>query len=100
MIDATLLRITSLEKEIQELKQGLGQSFLHQQSMQQMLKDMYNYLVIKSIINNKGNRDAIIEEMKLMNNSVPEKSFNATVLPLIDRNLEIYNKEHQKESEE
>ena len=90
MIDSTLLRLTALEKDLNEAKQALGQSFLQNQAMKQMLSNMYNYLTVKSVIDNKGDRDAIIEEMKVLNKTTSDADFDKMVIPLIDYNIKIY----------
>ena len=100
MITQESLRIAALESDLKETKQALGQSFLEQQAMKRMLSDMYNYLTVKSVISNKGNRDAVIEEMKLLNRSTKEAEFNKMVIPLIDANISIYSEEIKKNQEE
>jgi hypothetical protein len=57
----------------------------------------FDYLVMRSIIDNNGDRDATIENLRLKLKSVSEQSFNNTILPLIDRNLKFYNKKCRKE---
>ena len=99
MITQESLRIAALENDLKETKQALGQSFLEQQAMKRMLSDMYNYLTVKSVISNKGNRDAVIEEMKLLNRSTKEAEFNKMVIPLIDANIAVYVEEIKKNSE-
>lgn len=100
MIDSTLLRLTALEKDVKELKQALGQSFLQIQAANRMLKDNFNYTLVKCVINNKGNRDAIIDEMKLYCKSTNENDFNRMVIPAIDANIKIYEKESKELEEE
>ena len=93
MIDDKSMRILALENDIKEIKQGIGQAFIQLQATNRMLSDIFNYLVVKSVLNHKGNRDTVIEEMRLMNRSVGEKEFDKMVIPLIDANIKVYNEE-------
>lgn len=96
MIDDKLMRIIGIENDLKDIKQAVGQAFVQIQATNRMLSDIFNYLVVKSVLSHNGNRDAVIEEMKLLNRSVSDADFNKMVIPLIDANIKVYNEEIAK----
>ena len=97
MIDSTLLRLTAIEKDVKELKEGLGLAFAQIQAVNRMVGDHLNFLVVKSILEHKGDRDVIIEDVRLLVRSTPDAEFDKFIIPMIDANLKVYTEQVEKE---
>ena len=101
MIDDRLLRITALEKDLNETRQAMALLQVQYGAVNKMLVDIFNYLMVKSVIENEGNRDAVIEEMRLMNKTASDADFERMVIPAIDEHIRVYNenKDNYKDKE-
>ena len=98
-LEPILLRLAAVEKDIKELKEGLGLAFAQIQAVNRMVGDHLNFLIVKSILEHKGDRDLIIENVRLLTRNTPDTEFDKFIIPMIDANIKVYE-EQVKEKEE
>ena len=90
-IDRLLERIANVESTVESIKHDIGILIENLQTVQVISNNIINYLITVIISDNDGDRDAVIKEVKLLYNGIPDKLFNENMVPVIDKMIEVYN---------
>ena len=90
-VNKLLEKVTNLESSIEEIKQYIKVLMDNLQIVQNVTDNINSYLIMKIVTENNGDREIILEEVKMLYQGTSEKSFNENIVPMIDEMIAIYN---------
>ena len=99
-IDRLLERIANIESDIGSIKHDIGILINNLQTVQNVTNNINNYLISMIISENDGDREIILNEVKVLYKGVPDNIFNDNIVPIIDKMIEFYNNTEKVVKEE
>ena len=75
-VDKVLARLTDVESSIEDIKHDIEVLKDNLQTVQNITSNINSFLFMKIVTENDGDREIILEEVKMLYQGTSEKSFN------------------------